>query len=404
MTYKHGEATSKDNALPIDAEDQGVVSVLNSSSRPLGAGETFTGEWEDAIEFQTILVSGGSDVPGTLYVDVSTNKEGDSEDTTVIQLSHGRDGDWKPHTLVRISRYFRVRVVNGASQQTVLQVQTILGQSSAIAMPTSRASQLVGDFSDVLNMRMITDPRLDEAANRQVDRSTIHKFGRNPSVTASSREIVAHSAENFQGFLTAASAVRVRAGGDAADDASGLGAQKILILGLDENWASASEVVTTNGASASSATTTTFIRVFRIYVTDCGTYNGANEGDVAIETTGGLLCAEIQAGFGQSEIAMFTVPLGKEAYIRRVNAVVEGLKPADILFLQRQNADDVTTPFTSSRVYFVMSQLEGTSHHAFDAYEGPFPAKTDLYVEAIAASGAAPGVSAAMDIVMIDIA
>lgn len=402
MTYTHGEVASKENALPVETQDMGTISAGNSSKIALGGAATFTGDWQDVTAFPTIVVSGEADVAGTLYVDWSTDRT-ENEAMHTNQLSSGRDGVFGTHNLTREKRWMRVRVVNGAAAQAVMKLQTILTQGAMIAQHTSRVADSLNDFSGVVNARIATDPRLDEASGLHANRNVIQKFGRNPSVTAGDREIVAISAELYLGFLTAASAVRIRVGGNAADDAAGAGARKIMVEGLDETWALASEEIITNGAAVSDPTTTTFIRVFRSYATDCGTYTGANTAAVLIETTGGLLVAQIAAGLGQTEIAMYTVPLGRVAYVRKISANVEGLKPADVLFLQRRNADVVAAPFTAARVFFVMSQLSGSDEHEFHAYEGPFAAKTDIFVDAVAASGVTPGVSASLDIIMVDV-
>lgn len=402
MTYDHGEPTADDNALPVDLEAQGTVSTLNSTKTPLVGDGTFTGEWEDIAEFQTMLISGGTDVPATLYAEVSTNGKGDPEDITVVQLSNGLDGFWGPHTLSRISRFFRIRIANGSTDQTKLTLQVIFGHSANIALPTSRAAQIVGDYTDVINTRIMTEPFLDEINGKQANRQAIQKFGHNDDVAADTTEIVAGAGGTYTGWLEAATAVRIRSGGDAADDSGGDGARKIRVEGLDENWEIVEEEIITNGASVSSATTITFIRVNRAYVTDVGLYGATNTGDIIVETTGGALVADIHAEHAESEGAFYTIPSGKIGFVRAVSASVEGTKPASIDFWCRPDADVVIAPFTSPRVFFGFAKLDSYAARRFLSYKGPFAAKTDIYVTASPPTGSNPSVSASFDLVLVD--
>ena len=56
----------------VTATAPNIKSVVNSTTTPLGAGATWTGEWESIAAYTTITVNGGSDVAGTLYIDFST--------------------------------------------------------------------------------------------------------------------------------------------------------------------------------------------------------------------------------------------------------------------------------------------------------------------------------------------
>lgn len=230
----------------------------------------------------------------------------------------------------------------------------------------------------------------------------VHKFGANPSIAASSTEDITFS--GVINWLEAATAVRVKAGGNAADASAGAGARKISIEGLDENWAEASEELTlnANGTLASGVTTVTFIRIFRVYVTDTGTYTGVNTGNIVIENgSGGTDLITIPAGLGQTETTEYTVPAGKTAYLTRIAATVDAAKAVDMIMWQRRNADDVTTPFTAKRHVADFPQLIGEAREKFDAYIA-FPAKTDLWWTGTTGSGAAPSCEADYDLIVVD--
>lgn len=259
----------------------------------------------------------------------------------------------------------------------------------------------IGEPVDHDNRLPIETPFLSEARGLHPGLLSVHKFGYNAAVAASTTEDIWDGGDSYPGFLTAASAVRIAAGGNAADTSDGAGARKVMISGLDENWATAQEEVVTAGASQSSATTTTFIRVNRAWVTDSGAYGAANTAAITIETTGAVTVAVVSAEFGQTQMAIYTVPIGWQGFLRRIDGYVEGLKPADIDLWQRQDADVIAAPFTAKRLVRNFPQLTGFAEATFTSYPGPFPAKTDLWASASAASGASPPVNCDFDLILV---
>ncbi len=229
--------------------------------------------------------------------------------------------------------------------------------------------------------------------------SGVVKFGRNAAVGATQEDIW-ETGGTYTGFLTAASAVRIRAGGNAADDAAGAGARSIEVEGLDQNWNVAKETITTAGASASTATTTTFIRVYRVCVVDVGTYTGTNTGTISVETTGGALMATVEAGLGQTQMAIYTVPAGKTAYVASLSIYVDSNKTAQVYLWQRQNADDVSAPFTGKRIWRPFDGVSGPVDGPV-AFPYVFPAKTDIWASGIGPSGGA-GIAVEMHIALVD--
>lgn len=212
----------------------------------------------------------------------------------------------------------------------------------------------------------------------------INKFGENQSCPTGGEEIWSASVA-YAGWITSAVAMRVAAGGNAADDDGGLGAQTIRIFGLDENCDLAQEDITLNGVDASSATTTTFFRVFRAQVLTCGTYNASNTGLITIETTGAVKVAEIPVEKGQTLMAIYAVPAGHTGYIINYDLSVDSTKIAIVELFTRENLNDVTTPFQSKRQRHSSGQSTG----------GTFPAVkymtvsgcSDIWVEAAATTG-----------------
>lgn len=382
--------------------DPNYISTLNSTTTPLATGATWAGTFESAVGFSNLSVAVKvlpTTADGTVYVDFSP--DGTNVDSTVEwEIASGTIGVPKMLSVTRA--FYRVRVVNGSTAaQTTLRLQTILSRVPRIAIPTGRVSQLVNDKTDTINVRAISDPRLDEVLGRQGDRVQVNKWGTNPAVGTSLEDVV-FSGGLYSGFLTAGAQLRIRSGGNAADTAAGAGARSVFIEGIDAStWDPRTEVLTTAGASASSATSGTFIRGWRAGVVTSGGYRGKNTGDIIIETTGGTLVATIPAGLGRSQVCVYTVPDGYTACVRTVFASVEGGKPADVLFFYAADAGVVSAPFTGAQHYMNLAGLSGASS-PIDIYAGPFAARTDLWASAVASSTTCR-VSAAMEIILVAI-
>ena len=137
--------------------------------------------------------------------------------------------------------------------------------------------------------------------------SLVHKFGRNDAVPNNTWAFV-----NLLGFtawpLSAATKVRVKAGGDVADVAGGAGALGVTIEGIDGSGNDASETIATAGVSASTLTDTLFFRVHRSFVSGVGTYGAANTADVIVENgSGGTDLIKIAADEGQTQFGGFKI-------------------------------------------------------------------------------------------------
>jgi len=231
--------------------------------------------------------------------------------------------------------------------------------------------------------------------------SLVHKFGRNDGVPNASFEFV-----NLLGFtawpLSAATTVRIKAGGDAADTAAGAGAREVTVQGIDSALAELSEAITTAGASASSATTASFWRVHRAWVSSAGTYGAANTAAVTIENSGGGTDL-IQIGLeeGQTQFAGWSVPTGKTAYLMSATITVDAGKASDIAMFTRANLNDASAPVDSKRLRLYFDGVLGTMHFKPRSPLGGYAALTDIWWEAQGA-GAGTEVSIDFELLVVD--
>jgi hypothetical protein len=160
---------------------------------------------------------------------------------------------------------------------------------------------------------------------------------------------------------------------------SGSGAHTVTVEGLDADFNPQSELFSMNGTTTVVGSAV-FSRVFRVYVSSCGTYGGNNEGAISVKATGGgNTLGYILAEKGQSQQAMYTIPAGHTGYVRSVRMHVSGSRVGVTMeMFQRQNADDNSGTVSAKRL--VSSWFDIIGHSVLDYGWGlPFPEKTDIW-------------------------
>ena len=130
----------------------------------------------------------------------------------------------------------------------------------------------------------------------------IQKFGYNSSV-GTSFETIWDGGGDYT-FITSAGTATATSS-DTSSDNTGT----VEIQGLDSNYDLATETLTIGGSAGS----TSFIRVFRALMKTANTGN-ANVGTITI-TVSSTTVAQIQATYGQTLMALYTVPRKYNAYL-----------------------------------------------------------------------------------------
>lgn len=195
----------------------------------------------------------------------------------------------------------------------------------------------------------------------------IEKFGANLSVGADLETI--WEAGGIYEYLTTASVVSA-VSDEAGDTApSGTGARTIELQGLDSNYNTITETISTGGTGGGTPSTQQFLRISRALVKTAGS-TGTNEGNIqilagsteiiSIGTRGTGINKE---GFGQSQTSVYTIPAGKTGYLTQwsvgssvYNSGVQAyfnvsepddgiiLKIKDIMFLNNFSIKDYKVP------------------------------------------------------------
>jgi len=223
----------------------------------------------------------------------------------------------------------------------------------------------------------------------------IDKWGRNGVVGSALEPIISETLAGDFWHPTAASTVRIKAGGNAADDAAGAGARKINIQGLDENYQLVNEDIITAGASASASTTTTFTRVFRAFVTETGTYLGTNTAELIIENTAGtediITVDAHDGGQGQSLHCQYSAPANTNVYLIHFFYNADTTKVNDVHIKVTDDISTVVAPFGAKRT---LVEFEGVVEKVVLVPASPIllnkpgiVTPTDVWVEGAVASG-----------------
>lgn len=231
----------------------------------------------------------------------------------------------------------------------------------------------------------------------------INKFGRNPDVDTGAEQAVWNGGGLYTGHPTGAAETIEVFSDSASDTAAGTGMRTMQIDGLDENGEEQYETVVLAGLTPV-ATTTLWTRVFRAYGLTAGS-SGANVGTVTIRhtTTTANVFAALPVGYGQTEVAAYTVPAGYTGLLVHLYAVVRGVggsfdreAPINLLTREYQAAGDgcwrrrrPTTAATTGPL-----QL---------AFEGGYllPARTDIVVVSESASANNTDITAGFDLLLM---
>lgn len=367
------------------------ISPGNNTETALADGAEFTGAWEISPH-PSFLIMVRADTTCTVYLEFSA--DGTNVDSTLTLDVAANIPDVHKYELG--NRSFRVRIVNDSgTAQTYLRCHVTYGSFSQLTAPRNL---VVGADADTA-MTRTTDYSLDQAQGLYAGEELHREVGFHSSV-GTTQQLISNlevAFASYDGFLTAATTVRVKAGGNAADDAAGNNARTIEVEGLDANWERQTATITLAGASASSATTETWIRVDHLEVLTVGTYGAVNAGDIVVETSDGTkdLC-KISAGHTISENCVETIPAGVDGYLEALSITVEGAKEVAIEIWKRENADDITAPMTPAILLERYNGLTGDVQHAFRQYH-VLPPKTDVWAVATGPSGGA-AVTLAMEI------
>ncbi len=176
----------------------------------------------------------------------------------------------------------------------------------------------------------------------------------------------------------------------------GAGAQLIKIDGLDSEFKKVTNIVSLTGTS-SAASASSFSRINGAACISVGAYGGDNAGDITITTkSSDHTLAFIEATHGQSEQLVYTSPASATVIFTQANFFPQEGKSAGVNFRGRvrQNADDVSSPFSGTVTIGNITDEGGAVIFPVDTTT--LPPKTDFVLQAQSAGGATPATISAV--------
>jgi len=224
--------------------------------------------------------------------------------------------------------------------------------------------------------------------------SIVSIFGRNDAVGTSFVPIALGGIYEMP-QVAGATTLRIKAGGNANDDAAGTGAREVTVVVLDETGAEITETIATAGASASTVTTVTAIRLLRAFVSKSGAYPtalvGSHDDDIVIENgSGGTDWATIgNTDFARSitSIGFYTVPLGFTAFVHSISITVDSTKSASVIAVKRENILEAAAPFTPMITLLELGGISGQDNETLKLPSEGFAALTDIGLVGMIATG-----------------
>ena len=238
------------------------------------------------------------------------------------------------------------------------------------------------------------DTTILAAAGTNSAMSSVNKFGRNSAVAIATEEEIWDGSAAYVYPATALMTSMSQTTDQVA--ARGL---VIEVQGLDSTWALVVQTKALNAADTTTAVDldTPLIRVFRMRVlgnvvttSTIRVHNAAENQDYAI----------IDTGRNQTQMAIYTVPAGKTAYMTSYYASVNpgtNLDPTSnpIRLYARDNANGYAKQIKHS-----IGLISGQFQHYFEPHY-KFTEKTDIFITATPV-GKAADVSAGFDIILIN--
>jgi len=231
-----------------------------------------------------------------------------------------------------------------------------------------------------------TQFELNVSAGIMTEMANVHKFG---SVVTSNATYDTVWTEGGQYEFPENPGIVTLVSSDAQDNPSGTGAATVVLQGLDSNFDEIQETITLNG-TVGVAGTLSFLRTHRMFV-DTG---NTNSGNLTVSIGSTVTCA-IAPDMGQSQVAFYTVPRGKSAFLKQFTATQNKNQENSMRLFQRY-------PNSGNRPYRVVTELNLYGSNMIKPYSFPvfFGEKTDLETRAYTGSNCTT--SAMFDLLVVD--
>lgn len=288
-------------------------------------------------------------------------------------------------------------VLSGSTEPNIYDFTAIQGTPIYVNRTTGSEGLFILNDSEEITEVTLKDFMLEVAKGNVTGHSTVNKFGRNAAIAANSTEEIWDGSSLYT-FPSSASITHVRS---AVDSAATQG-MVLELQGLDTNWDLTVQTATLDGADSTTevALGTALRRIFRIKVTDAS----VGDEDIWAGPTGfATKQAVVTAGYNQTQMAIYTVPNGKTAYLTNYYASLNPVTNQDPstmhIFLW---AVDNTNGYARQlkHVQGLDPDANNSFKHDFAPYY-KFTEKTDVYISGTTV-GKIADISAGFDLILVD--
>lgn len=344
-----------------------LVSTANSSTVTLASAATFTGTAENVSRFNSVIVSVKTDFDGTLYMEFST--DGTNWDSSLSFPVAATTNE--VHRLTVSKKYYRTRFTNtSGSTQTYFRLQTLFGSFQTLT--SSLNSQMQSD-ADAIAVRPLDFNSMVSEGLYQ-NRSIVFKEGVNFDIdTATVPEDIWNTGGTYTGFPTSAAAGEIVVAG--AD--TGTVYYSYMATDTDTDYTIGSKAITGAG---------TYSLGHNIWRSNFAYFDNGSTANVGLITlrhtaTPANVFWTIDASYGQTECAAYTVPYNSTLYIDRFNGNLRGSTTGSLdgyIYYKEYNK--------SPRLRFAFELQYGTLYFDDIDYLTPIPARTDFVPRIITSS------------------
>ena len=389
----------------------GVISTGNSSTATLAGDAVFTGTGEDVSNYASLSVVYSSDVAAAASgLSMEFSQDNTNWDAKLIGDLGAKTFD--VHSLRPTAKFFRIVYTNGSVAQSHFRLQVMYHTEANTAL-ISRAGQPQSG-SDGTPTRQTTEIDLDFARKHIPGGRSFFFFGKNDTLQNGIFEDVWNGGGDIQ-WQTVAAKVKVASSNAADVTSSGSGLRSVEIHGLSATGEDQDEVIQLNGVTAVESALT-YIRVNLVHNEEVGTYGGSHEGNIEVRVTNatfsnGALLASMtgqegnpdvssQYGIGEAQNGFTSIPLGKVAYITRIEVIPNTSKPITVILYERDGLLTTSAPFQPRRIIWQEEEVETPIEKEFKSHI-KIKALTDLWFRA-EGNGQVSGVAVWLDYYLVD--
>jgi hypothetical protein len=315
--------------------------------------DVFTGPWIDTSQMGHILHFGAWTGSKPTIASIEWSDDGITKNTDLLATGDMQlfiiDGFFVGISIINamIAKFYRVRIVNGTTDQTSALHYPFVGKesykgsyanldSSLGLLSTALLTRSViagtkpdASFGNVVlnqaNALVTADFNLQVAQGLATGYKNVAVAGTNLTITSlSTPEDIWNGGGLYTGQPTTAPETVTVTSSSINDTSAGTGMQTIRIYGLKTSTSTDEETedITLAGIGGATSVNTWY----RIYTAEGLTYGsgGTNAGNITINhtTTTANVFIDIAVGRGVSTIAAYTVPAGKTAYLQNIYIIM----------------------------------------------------------------------------------